>query len=82
VNGATPHPKHKWIYVAAGHRAVRRVDVSSATIRYSKSISAKRRSVHPDDSLVPGAEVEVQAVQDDSGEWKGTSVRILALAGE
>jgi hypothetical protein len=83
VRGEVPGPRqHQWIYLQAGPRAVRLVNIASASVRYSRDIPAARRLARPVESLVEGAEVEVKAVQDDSGEWKATSVQILALAGK
>jgi hypothetical protein len=74
--------RRQWIYVEAGRRNVRRVDVSRATIRFGENVAPNRRTPHPADSLARGAEVEVIAAQDDSGEWRASSVRILELASE
>jgi hypothetical protein len=72
--------QHQWIYVEAGHRNLRRVDVSRASVRFGDTVAPNRRTAHPADSLARGAEVEVTAEQDNSGEWKASSVRIVGLA--
>jgi hypothetical protein len=72
--------RRQWIYIEAGHRNLRRVDVSRAMVRFGESVARNRRTAHPADSLARGAKVEVTAAQDDAGEWKASSVRILQLA--
>jgi hypothetical protein len=72
--------RRQWIYIEAGHGNLRRVDVSRATFSFGENVARNRRTVHPADSLARGTEVEVTAAQDDAGEWKASSVRILQLA--
>lgn len=75
-----PDSNRQWIYVQGPRGTVRRVDVSHANISYSSQVPSKDRVGRPQDELRDGAQVRVTAMQDDSGEWKATSVRILALA--
>jgi len=82
VIGDPSGPPHKWIYVQASARSVRRVEISNARVSYSSAVAARNRLPRPANSLQQGTEVEVTAAQDSSGEWKATSVRILAVAKE
>ena len=74
-------PGGKWIYVESSNRSVRRVEISHAIVSYDPKVVAKDRRPRAADSLQEGATVRVSATQDDTGEWKATSVKILSTPG-
>lgn len=71
-----------WIYIESRNGFVRKVRMAKATVFYSEDIAPEARSSRPADSLQPGAEVRITAVQDGSGVWNASRIEILKLTPE
>ena len=74
---AGEHATPGWIFVQGRNHAVRRVDVSRATIVGSGASSSKKCGP---ECLAIGQEVRVTAEQDGSGEWRATRVEVVRSA--
>jgi len=79
VRGPASESGDRWVYIQNHKGAIRRVAISGARVSYAPEVSKKDRSSNPEESLREGAQIQVSASQDDSGEWKATAITILAV---
>ena len=68
-----------WIYVQGRNHMLRRVEVSHASIVFSKSLPDSQRHKCGVECLTPGQEVRVTAEQDRSGEWRAKRIEIIRV---
>lgn len=80
VNGPNPEPNKSWVYVQARKGAVRRVEISNAKVTFAPEVKGKDRAAKPEEAVREGAQVRVTAAQDEDGEWKASTIEILAPA--
>ena len=76
IEGA--HTKHGWMYVQSRNDMLRLVRIRGAVVSYDDKVPVNQRLPHPADSLRPGAEVRVTAVDDGRGNWRAREIEILA----
>src|ERR1041385_35110 len=69
-----------WVYILGRNHMLRRVDVSHASIVFSKHLGYSRSHSCNTECLADGQEVRVIAAQDRSGEWRAKRVEVLSLA--
>src|SRR3954471_12978499 len=80
VNGPNQDANKNWVYVQGPRGPVRRVDVSTAKVRFGAAVGKKDRDTNPEDAVREGAQVRVTASQDGDGEWKASSVEVVKAA--
>ena len=73
----TPHT----IFVLSRNGSLRKVTIESAQVAYAKDMPQRFRKSQPHESLVHGAEVRVEALENGSGLWRATSIEILQVPG-
>ena len=72
-------PTPGWIYVQSRNGMLRKVEISRARVTYAPSVAAADRGADPVQDLIRGAEVQVTAEQDSSGEWRASHVEIMKV---
>ncbi|HEY3929904.1 MAG TPA: hypothetical protein VGL89_16150 [Candidatus Koribacter sp.] len=72
-----PSQSGPWLYVEGHDHGIRRVNVSTAKIRYDDEVPAAERHDPVPTTLPAGTYVRVLAEQGPDGEWKATEVDIL-----
>ena len=81
IDPPTNQPQaHGWIYVQGHNHALRRVEVSHASIVFSEAVPASQRHKCNMECLSAGQEVRITAEQDRSGEWRAKRIEILRLS--
>lgn len=68
-----------WVYVQGRNHMLRRVEVSHASITFSKDVPDSQRHKCGMECLTPGLEIQVTAEQDSSGEWRAKRIEILKI---
>ncbi len=68
-----------WVYVQGRNHMLRRVEVSHASIVFSKDVPESQRHKCGMECLTPGQEIQVTAEQDSAGEWRARRIEILKL---
>ncbi len=69
-----------WVYIQGRNHMLRRVEVSHASIAFSKDVPESQRHKCGVECLTPGLEVQVTAEQDSSGEWRAKRIKILKIS--
>lgn len=73
-----PESPDVWLYIQGHNHSVRRVDVREARFEYDSDVPAGGRKKPVPTAVPPGTKVRVIAEQDEAGEWRATTVEILA----
>lgn len=69
-----------WIYIQGRNHALRRVEVSHATIVFAHDVPESQRRKCGVECLIAGQEIRVTAEQDSEGEWRAKRIEILKPA--
>ena len=69
------------IFVMGPNGSLRKVQIGQARVTYADAMPEKFRKPAPQDSLVQGADIRVEAEEASAGLWRAHAIEILQVPG-